>query len=314
MLVATPIGNLGDLSPRAVETLATADVVYCEDTRHSRRLLAHAGVEGVPLRSLHEHNEARRAEEVVAAVRRGEVVAVVSDAGTPGISDPGSRMVAAAVANGVAVSVVPGPSAAVAALVVSGLPTDRFAVEGFLPRSGKERAERLGAVAGDRRTVVVFEAPGRVADTLADLAAAAGPERRVAVARELTKVHEEVWRGRLDDAAAWADGRELRGEVVLVVEGAPPSRPEVDEVVLLAAVDERLAAGERLRGAVDEVAAAFEVPRRRVYELALARRAAEGRAGASPGAGPGRRVAEAGRAGLDDHGGRKSPGSAGIEQ
>jgi 16S rRNA (cytidine1402-2'-O)-methyltransferase len=270
VLVGTPIGNLGDLSPRAIEVLATADAVYCEDTRHTRKLLTHAGVKGVRLRSLHGHNEAERSAEVVRAAVGGAVVAVVSDAGMPGVSDPGSRLVAAAVDAGAPITVVPGPSAVLAGLVTSGLPTDRFSFEGFLPRSGRERAERLADIAGEVRTVVLFEAPGRVAGTLGDLASACGPTRRVAVARELTKVHEEVWRGPLGEAVIWAGERPPRGEVVLVVEGATRPRVEVDDDVLVAAIRQRLGSGERLRGVVDEVTAAFEVPRRRVYELALA--------------------------------------------
>jgi 16S rRNA (cytidine1402-2'-O)-methyltransferase len=270
VLVGTPIGNLGDLSPRAVDALSTADAVYCEDTRHTRRLLTHAGIRGARVRSLHEHNEEERTAEVLRAAAAGAVVALVSDAGMPGISDPGSRLVAAAVRAGVEVTVVPGPSAVVAALVVSGLATDRFCFEGFLPRSGAARAERLGIVAGEGRTVVLFEAPGRAARTLEDLASACGRDRGVAVARELTKVHEEVWRGSLGDAVTWAEEHPVRGEVVLVVEGAAVVPDEVADDVLGAAIGDRLRAGERLRGVVDDVAAAFDVPRRRVYQLALA--------------------------------------------
>lgn len=275
VLVGTPIGNLGDLSPRAVEALASADVVYCEDTRHSRKLLTHAGIHGATLRSLHEHNEAERIDEVVAAVRAGQTVAVVSDAGMPGISDPGARLVAAAVAEGVPLTVVPGPSAALSALVASGLPTDRFCFEGFLPRAGKERRRRLEALATEPRTSVVFESPNRVAATLGDLAAACGGERRVAVARELTKLHEEVWRGTLADAVAWA-ADPVRGEVVVVLGGAPEQAAVVPDDVLREALSERLAAGERVRGAVDAVAAELGVPRRRAYDLALALRPAAG--------------------------------------
>ncbi len=285
VVVGTPIGNLGDLSPRAVTTLATADVIYCEDTRHSRKLLTHAGITGVPLRSLHEHNEGDRLAEVVTSVGDGRTVALVTDAGMPGVSDPGSRVVRAVADAGLTVTVVPGPSAVLTALVGSGLATDRFCFEGFLPRSGKERRAVLAEVAAERRTTVLFEAPGRLAGTLADLGAVCGPERRVAVARELTKVHEEFWRGTLGAAAAWAEERPVRGEVVLVLEGAPAVEAEVvaDEV-LVAAVAERLGAGERTRGAVDEVAAAFGVPRRRVYELALAaREQAAGSESADPG-------------------------------
>ncbi len=246
VLVGTPIGNLGDLSPRAVDVLSTADAIYCEDTRHTRRLLTHAGISGVRLRSLHGHNEAQRTEEVLRAVAGGAVVALVSDAGMPGISDPGSRLVAAAADVGLPVSVVPGPSAVMAALVVSGLSTDRFCFEGFLARSGSGRSERLAAVAAEDRTVVLFEAPGRVSRTLEDLAAACGSLRRVAVVRELTKVHEEVWRGTLGEAEEWAEAHPVRGEVVFVVEGSVAEGDEVGDEVLAAAIGDGLRAGERL--------------------------------------------------------------------
>ncbi len=269
VVVGTPIGNLEDLSPRAVGALASADVVYCEDTRHSRKLLTHAGISGVPLRSLHEYNEVERIDDVVAAVAAGRTVALVSDAGMPAVSDPGARVVAAVAGAGLTVTVVPGPSAVLAALVASGLATDRFCFEGFLPRSGRERAERLAVVAAERRTSILFEAPVRTGATLRDLAVACGGDRPVAVARELTKLHEEIWRGTLGSAVEWAaDG--VRGEVVLVLGGAPePAEQAVDDGVLSRAVAERLAAGARTRGAVDETAAEYEVPRRRVYELAL---------------------------------------------
>ena len=189
VLVGTPIGNLGDLSPRAVEALSSADVVVCEDTRRTGRLLAAAGVKARRLMAAHEHNEAAAAASVVDRLRAGETVAVVTDAGMPGVSDPGERLVAAAVAAGFEVRVVPGPTAAVAALVASGLPTGRFAFEGFLPRRGSERGERLTAVATDARTVVLYEAPHRLARTLADLVEVCGGDRRIAIGRELTKLH-----------------------------------------------------------------------------------------------------------------------------
>ncbi len=270
VLVATPIGNLGDLSPRAVDALATADVIYCEDTRHSRKLLTHAGISGTPLRSLHEHNEDQRIAQVLQEAAAGRVVALVSDAGMPGISDPGSRLVAAASEAGVTVSVVPGPSAVVSALVVSGLATNRFCFEGFLPRSGRDRRRRLEQLSGEERTTVLFEAPGRVLATLEDLAISCGGGRRVAVARELTKLHEQIWRGTLDEALSWARGTDMRGEVVLVVEGAKaPEAPVVEDAEVVEAISLHLEAGERTRGAVDAVAAQFGLPRRRVYDLAL---------------------------------------------
>ncbi len=280
VVVGTPIGNLGDLSPRAVSALGSADVVYCEDTRRSRALLTHAGIGGRPLRSLHGHNEDDRVDEVVRAVAEGRTVALVSDAGMPAVSDPGARAVAAVASAGLTVTVVPGPSAVLTALVASGLPTDRFCFEGFLPRSGKERAARLAALALEPRTSVLFEAPGRVAATLSDLSEVCGPDRPVAVARELTKLHEELWRGRVEDAALWAGRGDIRGEVVLVLGGAADSgRGPVADAVLEAALAERLVEGARTRGVVDEVAALFGVARRRVYELAIGLRGADGAAG-----------------------------------
>ena len=277
VVVGTPIGNLGDLSPRAVTALATADAIYCEDTRHSRKLLTHAGITGVSLRSLHEHNEDERVTEVVASIEHGRTLALISDAGMPGVSDPGSHVVRAVAEAGLTVTVVPGPSAVLAALVGSGLSTDRFCFEGFLPRSGRERRTALARMAEETRTTVLFEAPGRVAGTLHDLAESCGPTRRVALARELTKLHEEFRRGTLGEVADWAAVGPVRGEVVLVVDGAPPvEAATAGDEVLLAALAERMAAGERTRGAVDEVAAAFGVPRRRVYELALAARGGDG--------------------------------------
>ncbi len=270
VLVGTPIGNLGDLPPRAVAALGSADIVYCEDTRRTRTLLAHAGITGARLRSLHQHNEDGSVARIVDEVSSGLQVAVVSDAGMPGISDPGRRVVAGVRAAGLTVSVVPGPSAVVAALVVSGMATDRFCFEGFLPRSGAARRARVEGLADEQRTAVLFEAPGRVAATVADLAAACGPGRRVAVVRELTKLHEEVWDGTLGQAVDWVGGAPLRGEVVLVLEGATGTpRADPGDAVVEAALSRRLEAGERTRGAVDAVAAELGVPRRRVYQLAV---------------------------------------------
>lgn len=270
VLVATPIGNLGDLAPRAVEVLRRAALVCCEDTRRTGRLLAHAGVEGARLRRVDDHTEAAAAAEVIACLAAGDDVALVSDAGTPGVSDPGERLVAAVVAAGHAVSTVPGPSAAVAALVLSGFSTERFAFEGFLPRKGRRRAARVAAAATDDRTVVIYESAKRLGSTLADLAEAAGPQRRAVVVRELTKLHEEVVRGSLGelrDRFAVAP----KGEIVVVVEGAPPAEaPGDDEVTTTLAT--AFAAGMTTRDAVDRVAADTGVARRRVYDLAVALR------------------------------------------
>ena len=277
VVVATPIGNLGDLAPRAVEVLRQADVICCEDTRRTRALLSAFGVPaGRRLTALHAHNEQPRSDGLVEQIRSGAIVALVTDAGTPAISDPGSVLVAAVAEAGLGVSTVPGPSAATAALVVSGLATDRFCVEGFLPRKGNERRRRLGALAGEERTTVIFEAPPRVATTVADLAEACGADRRVVVARELTKVHEEVWRGTLADAVGAFADRRPRGEVVLVLEGAHPDPlGEVDVERLRQVVAQRLEAGGGVRQAAEEAGALLGVSRRRAYETALELRRGE---------------------------------------
>ncbi len=267
VLVGTPIGNLGDLTPRAIEALAAADLVCCEDTRRTGRLLQHAGVRARELRVVNDHTEDRSVADVLARIGRGEVVAVVSDAGMPGISDPGEQLVAAVAEAGHTIEVVPGPSAAVTALVASGLPAGRFVFEGFLPRKGSGRTQRLSVVAAERRTVVLYEAPHRVARTLADLAAACGGGRRIVLARELTKLHEELWRGPLADAVDHVAHVEPRGEYVLVLDGAP-APAEVTDADIVEALDRARGAGASTRDAIAEVVAELGVPKRRVYALA----------------------------------------------
>ena len=268
VLVGTPIGNLGDLSPRAVDALRAADAICCEDTRRTGRLLQHAGVERRPLVVVNDHTEAAAVAGVLERLARGERVAVVSDAGMPGVADPGERLVRAAIDAGHAVEVVPGPSAAVAAVVLSGLPTGRWVFEGFLPRRGAGRTERLAELAAERRTVVLYEAPHRLVRTLVDLAAACGPDRRVAVGRELTKLHEETWRGTLAGAVAWAEAAPPRGELVVVLDAAPDAGP-VEAAAVDAAVEARLAAGDSARDAAAAVATALGVPRRQAYDAAV---------------------------------------------
>ena len=268
VLVGTPIGNMEDLSPRAARTLAEADLVCCEDTRRTGLLLERAGVKAARLRRVDEHTEAAAAADVCELLGAGATVAVVTDSGMPGVSDPGRRLVAAAIEAGCAVTVVPGPSAGVAALAVSGLSPARWAFEGFLPRAGRDRAERLAEIARERRTVVIYESPHRLRGCLEDLAAACGDRRRAAVARELTKLHEEVVRGTLAELAAWAEGP-VKGEAVVVMEGAEPG-PEPDDAELAEALEEAISSGASRRDAAAEVAAAYGVPRRRAYALAVA--------------------------------------------
>jgi 16S rRNA (cytidine1402-2'-O)-methyltransferase len=265
VLVGTPIGNLGDLSPRAVEALHTATLICCEDTRRTGRLLQHAGVAAPRLAVCNEHTEPARITEVLATLGDGGDVAVVTDAGTPGISDPGERLVRAVIDAGFDVTTVPGPTALVTALVTSGLPTGRFVFEGFLPRTGRGRKERLAELAGERRTIVVYEAPHRVVRTLADLAAAFGEDRPVVVARELTKLWETTVRGTLG-------GIELgqpRGEYVLVVAGAPDRDAPPDDDAIRLALRAELAGGATRRDAAAAVARRLGVPKRLVYALAV---------------------------------------------
>jgi 16S rRNA (cytidine1402-2'-O)-methyltransferase len=266
VIVATPIGNLGDLSPRAVATLAEADAIVCEDTRRTGRLLEHAGVRSKRLIVANEHREAAATAVVRRLLDGGATIALVSDAGTPGISDPGERLVRMAVDNGHEVLAVPGPVAAVAALVVSGLPTARFVMEGFLPRRGRERTEALERLVGEPRTMVLYEAPHRLGRTLADLAATLGPDRYLAIARELTKLHEEVWRGTIGQAVERAAAVEPRGEYVLVVTGASSTEPTDDDIVTALKACE--AAGADRKQAVAQVTRDLGVAKRRVYDLA----------------------------------------------
>jgi 16S rRNA (cytidine1402-2'-O)-methyltransferase len=270
VLVGVPIGNLGDLSPRAAAELAGADAICCEDSRRTGKLLELTGiVRRGPLLRVNGHTEAARTGEVLERLHRGERVVVVSDAGMPGVSDPGERLVAAAAEAGIVVEVVPGPSAALAALVASGLPSGRFCFEGFLPRKGSGRAERVRELAGERRTMVFFEAPHRLVRTLTDLAETLGPERPAALARELTKRHEEVRRGPLGALAAEVAAEPPPGECALVVAGAEVPEPADDEAVV-AALRAARARGLSSRDAATEVAAALRVAKRRAYTLAIA--------------------------------------------
>jgi 16S rRNA (cytidine1402-2'-O)-methyltransferase len=272
VLAATPIGDVEDASPRLRRLLAEADVVAAEDTRRLRALAARMGVTvGGRVVSYQEHNEQARAGELLAVVAGGGTVVVVTDAGMPSVSDPGFRVVAAAVEAGLPVTAAPGPSAVLTALALSGLPTDRFCFEGFPPRKPGERSRALALLATERRTLVFFEAPHRLGDTLTAMAEAFGGDRRAAVCRELTKTYEEVVRGPLDELAAWAGSREVRGEIAVVVAGVtgPEQTSMADLVVEVLA---RADAGERLKDAVGEVAAAGQVPKRDLYAAALAAR------------------------------------------
>ncbi|SKC44274.1 16S rRNA (cytidine(1402)-2'-O)-methyltransferase [Okibacterium fritillariae] len=273
ILAATPIGNLGDASRRLVEALENATVVAAEDTRTTVRLLAGLKIENRPrLIALHDHNERDRAGELV-AIAQTEDVLVLSDAGMPTVSDPGFHLVEAAALAGVTVTALPGPSAVITALAVAGLPTDRFSFEGFLPRKPSERRQTLHALADERRTMVFFESPNRLAASLHDMAgeAAFGPTRRVVVCRELTKMFEEVKRGTAHELALWADPG-VRGEICVVVEGAPERIVDAEEGIRQ--VRALVAGGMRVKEAAAEVAEATGMSKRDLYQAAIEKPAA----------------------------------------
>jgi 16S rRNA (cytidine1402-2'-O)-methyltransferase len=268
VLAGTPIGDVEDASPRLAHVLAAADIVAAEDTRRLRRLAAALGVQMAGrVVSYFEGNEVARTPELVDAMLGGARVVLVTDAGMPSVSDPGYRLVAAAVAAGVRVTAAPGPSAALAALAVSGLPVDRFCFEGFLPRKAGERSRRLAALAGEERTMVFFESRHRLAAALGALAEAFGKDRRAAVCRELTKTYEEVRRGSLGELAEWASAGEVLGEITLVVAGASPAQVTVEHAVALVAGRE--AAGVTRKQAVADVARETGLPRREIYNAVV---------------------------------------------
>ena len=286
VLVGTPIGNLGDISVRAKAALTGADVIFCEDTRRTRKLLSALEIPAPRLVRLDQNNEADLLDRVVDTVESGVAAVLVSDAGMPTISDPGSAVVRACAQAGVDVQVVPGPTAVSAALALSGLPASRFRFEGFLARKGRDRAGQLESIARDPMTTVVYEAPHRVARTVADLAEACGADRPVALVREVTKLHEEVWRGSLGDAAARLRTAPdpPRGEWVLVIGARPPNSagaggpdqphgaaasPSDEDI--LGALRASMSDGKDRRQAVAEIASHFRVPKRRVYNLSVGR-------------------------------------------
>ncbi len=279
VLVSTPIGNLGDITARAHGCLEDADLIACEDTRVTRRLLSALGIPaGNRLRALHMHNEAQAADEIVNAAERGQLIAVVSDAGMPGISDPGEIIAKRAIERRVKVSVIPGATSLVAALVVSGLPTTPFVFEGFLPPKGTERAKRIKAIVLEERTAVIFESPRRLARTLADFKAQCESmnlmpsERDIAVVRELTKLHEEVWRGSLARASEFFGTKETRGEVVLVIGPLPvdyQARAVEMEQHAIMVINGLLEAGTTVKEAVATACDQIGVDHRTAYKIAL---------------------------------------------
>jgi 16S rRNA (cytidine1402-2'-O)-methyltransferase len=267
VLAATPIGDPRDAAPRLAQEIAAADVVAAEDTRRLRRLCSDLGVSPAGrVLSYHEHNEAARTPELVERLAEGARVVVVTDAGMPSVSDPGYRLVDAAIAAGVRVTCVPGPSAVLMALAVSGLPVDRFCFEGFLPRKPGEKARILAALAEERRTMIFFEAPHRIEASLRAMAEAFGDNRHAAVCRELTKTYEEVKRGGLAALAGWA-AEGVRGEITVVVAGATAEVTSVEEA--LPGIQQRVAAGERLKDVCADVAAQTGLSKKALYDAAV---------------------------------------------
>jgi 16S rRNA (cytidine1402-2'-O)-methyltransferase len=269
-VVGTPIGNLGDITLRAVETLKSVERVAAEDTRRTRALLSHLGISGKPLEALDAHAAPQKLERLLDRIERGESVALVTDAGMPAVSDPGAELVARAVARGIDVRVVPGPSAATAAVALSGLVNGPFWFFGFLPRRAGKRREALARIAATAEPVVLFEAPGRVGKTLADLAELA-PERSAAVCRELTKLHEEARRGMLDELARGDDA--WRGEVTIVLGALAPTNEPVDDDAVEQRIADQLSAGRSPKQAAAELASWSGRPRRELYARAVAQRA-----------------------------------------
>lgn len=270
ILAATPLGNILDASPRLKETLEQADLIAAEDTRRAKRLFADLNLEiKAPVISLFEENEIEKIPDIIEKLKNGLKVVVISDAGTPAISDPGYRLVTKAIEENISITVIPGPSAVLSALVLSGLPTDRFSFEGFIARKGKERTEILNNLNTQSRTMVIFESPRRTLQTLQDIQAIVGDDRKAAVVREISKTYEEVIRGSLKELVAWANSKEVLGEITLVIAGVENTgKKEVDEQAI-AEVKQLIAAGSSFKDAVQEVSTQRGLSRRELYEASL---------------------------------------------
>jgi 16S rRNA (cytidine1402-2'-O)-methyltransferase len=267
-VVGTPIGNLEDMTFRAVRILQTVDLIAAEDTRHTGKLLHHFQVT-TPQISYHEHNQQQRIPELLQKLNAGSAIALVTDAGMPGISDPGYYLVKACIEAGVLVVPLPGATAVITALSAAGLPTDRFVFEGFLPPKGQERRDRLESLVSESRTIIFYEAPHRVRQTLQDLAEAMGESRQIVLARELTKLHEEFWRGSITDAIAHYAQREPQGEFTILVAGTQFVTPVLSETSLKAELQRLLKDGLSRSQASRQLAKATSLSRREIYQLAL---------------------------------------------
>ena len=270
ILAATPLGNILDASPRLKETLEQADLIAAEDTRRAKRLFADLNLDiKAPVISLFEENEIEKTPDIIEKLKNGLKVVVISDAGTPAISDPGYRLVTKAIEENISITVIPGPSAVLSALVLSGLPTDRFSFEGFIARKGKERTEILNNLNTQSRTMVIFESPRRTLQTLQDIQEIVGDDRKAAVVREISKTYEEVIRGSLKELVTWANSKEVLGEITLVIAGVENTgKKEVDDQAI-AEVKQLIAAGSSFKDAVQEVSTQRGLSRRELYEASL---------------------------------------------
>lgn len=270
ILAATPLGNILDASPRLKETLEQADLIAAEDTRRAKRLFADLNLDiKAPVISLFEENEIEKIPDIIEKLKSGLKVVVISDAGTPAISDPGYRLVTKAIEENISITVIPGPSAVLSALVLSGLPTDRFSFEGFIARKGKERTEILNNLNTQSRTMVIFESPRRTLQTLQDIQEIVGDDRKAAVVREISKTYEEVIRGSLKELVTWANSKEVLGEITLVIAGVENTgKKEVDEQAI-GEVKQLIAAGSSFKDAVQEVSTQRGLSRRELYEASL---------------------------------------------
>ena len=268
-VVGTPIGNLEDMTFRAVRILQSVDAIAAEDTRHTGRLLQHFQIK-TPQLSYHEHNRNERLPELLNQLKEGKAIALVTDAGIPGISDPGYELVKACIEAEIQVVPIPGASASLTALSAAGLPTDRFVFEGFLPASGQDRKQRLESLPAEARTLILYESPHRLRATLRDLGECLGKDRHIVLARELTKLHEEFWRGTIEEAIAYYTQHEPRGEFTLVVAGAELAMPVLSEDALKAELQQIMAQGVSRSQATRQLAQLTKLPRRQLYQLALA--------------------------------------------
>ena len=270
ILAATPLGNILDASPRLKETLEQADLIAAEDTRRAKRLFADLNLDiKAPVISLFEENEIEKIPDIIEKLKNGSKVVVISDAGTPAISDPGFRLVTKVIEENISITVIPGPSAVLSALILSGLPTDRFSFEGFIARKGKERTEILNNLNTQSRTMVIFESPRRTLQTLQDIQEIVGDDRKAAVVREISKTYEEVIRGSLKELVAWANSKEVLGEITLVIAGVENTgKKEVDDQAI-AEVKQLIAAGSSFKDAVQEVSTQRGLSRRELYEASL---------------------------------------------